>query len=231
MLSTSLRTRQPFKGLRKTSGAIGWSDWQKWVMDVLKNTLAFAAAGFVTLFVVDNVQAERESEKARATAFYGARIKAIQDYQAAVGKLFAHAATTHNLIDISSKEDMKLEANRSQLVALGMESTMSALYIELLFPEHATETERAISTSQELVAKLIAVTVTRKAKVMSKGRWTNLDVALLTYEEDQASAAALEASKGSATLLRMLQAAMFPVGQAPVESKAAPSAASSTPGR
>lgn len=43
----------------------------------MKNTLAFVAAGFVTLFVVDNVQAEREYEKARATAFYGARVKAI----------------------------------------------------------------------------------------------------------------------------------------------------------
>ena len=58
-----------------------WSDSKHWWMDLLKSAISFSVAGAVTLFVIDAVQLHRTDAKARADAFYQARLKALDDFR------------------------------------------------------------------------------------------------------------------------------------------------------
>ena len=85
-----------------------WSDSRKWQMDLLKSAIAFTLAGVVSLFVVDKLQAERATEKARADAFYTTRLKALDDFRTASVKydLAGHTAYTE-LYQWHGKEKVK----------------------------------------------------------------------------------------------------------------------------
>jgi hypothetical protein len=117
-----------------------WSDEKKWWMELLKGAISFTVAAFVSITLIDNVQANRQIEKARADAYYSARLKALEDFRAAsvTYDLAAHTAYTE-LYQWKSKEKtpamLKYEQEAYPRWLLALET------LENLYPNISADTK------------------------------------------------------------------------------------------
>lgn len=125
-----------------------WSDSTKWKMDLVKSAVTFTVAALVSLVVFDKIQEWRVERKARADAFYAARLKSLEELRSATVAydLAAHTAYT-DLYEwktrIKTASMLRYEQDSYPRWVLSLET------VQLLFPTSGGDVQRLVENANE----------------------------------------------------------------------------------